>query len=65
MIFKVKFGTMSENLKIREKIVNFDFFQKNIFLILEYTNKKKIPKFQNNSSVFVKMGAVFAKNDFF
>ena len=56
---------MSENLKIREKIVNFDFFQNNIFFILEYTNLKKIPKFQNNSSVFVKMGAVFAKNDFF
>ena len=56
---------MSENLKIREKIVNFDFFQKNIFFILKYTNKKKIPKFQKNSSFFVKMGAIFAKNDYF
>ena len=65
MIFKVKFGTMSENLKIQEKIVNFDFFQKNIFFILEYTNKKKNPKFRNNPSVFVKMGAVFAKNEIF
>ena len=56
---------MSENLKIREKFVNFDFFQKNIFFILEYTNEKKNPKFRNNPSVFVKMGAVFAKNEIF